>query len=100
MAQDKDPPLQAVVVRVIEGPRPYAITRLVEGNFVAGMDSRESVTFALAAWTGAAKPLSDQVVLLSGVQLFKRGWRATSVSPIQLQQHKGKDQGDQESITR
>jgi hypothetical protein len=42
-----------------------------------------TITFkqTLDVWLGQPRPAIDQVVILTGIAMFKRGWRATKARP-------------------
>ena len=40
------------------------------------------VTFSRRAWQGTYPPMKSQMVILTGVQAFRGGWRAYSARPI------------------
>lgn len=78
---------RAIVTKVCQNcTHPYIVTRLEkEGGGV-----REgSVTCSLKAWSGNTQPKVNQVVLLSNVEEFARGWRAGSAKPVRLGEKQG-----------
>lgn len=67
-----------------EGDRRFAVTYLDPGTVHPEIGKGESITFSLTDWKGDTEPRKEQVVLLEGVQLFAKGWRAVSARPIGL----------------
>ncbi len=53
-----------------------------------GLDVRESITFTSEEWKSAdgIQPKPGQIVILTGVKEFTRGWRAESASPVELEE--------------
>lgn len=83
---DGDGAIRAVVGKVRgEGQNRFAVTYLDRDTTHPGISQGESITFSLADWHGDSEPRKEQVVELLGVQLFVKGWRATSARPITLQ---------------
>ncbi len=78
--------IRAVVGKVRgEGQHRFAIAYLEKGATHPTISQRESITFSLTDWQGEREPRKEQVVLLEGVQLFARGWRAIVARPITLE---------------
>lgn len=69
--------IQATVIRLFDrGVKSYVLTLKEDKN----------ITFSLSNWDGEYPPQPEQVVILKGVQLFKKGWRAQKASPIRIEQ--------------
>lgn len=49
---------------------------------VNGFSTTTSITFSLNVWKGDIVPIKGQIVLLSNVQKFVKGWRARTARPI------------------
>ena len=80
----KEAPIEAQVTDVCgSGSRRYAVTRICE-PLESEREGRNTVTFSLQVWEGNIEPKSEQIVLLSGVERFARGWRAQKAEPISL----------------
>lgn len=60
----------------------YAITRPTrqDGRF----KSEDTITFSLDNWEGKGLPGKGQIVNLSGVTKFRRGWRAGTALPVRV----------------
>ena len=75
---------EAVVTEVVSNLRhPFAsaqVRSVPEGSLLT---PGTSVTFSLImAWEGKHDPLKDQVVVLSDVEEFAKGWRARVARPV------------------
>lgn len=80
----KQAPIRAEVTRVCgEGRNRYAVTRLREPIRAEG-GQVNTVTFSLQVWQGGAEPRPGQLVHLSEVSQFARGWRAQRAEPVSL----------------
>lgn len=78
--------IRAVIGKVRDsGEQRFAIAYLEKGATLPGIGEGESITFSLSDWQGEQEPRKEQVVLLEGVQLFAKGWRAISARPIILE---------------
>lgn len=74
--------LQAVVKSVFTEKR-YVLCKLLQPR--PGSKSRDNeVTFNLSNWTGESVPRKGQIALLSGVERYENGWRASKASPETL----------------
>lgn len=83
---DGDTTIRAIVGKVRDaGEQRFVVAYLEKGVTLPGIANGESITFSLCDWQGAQEPRKEQVVLLQGVQLFQKGWRATSARPIVLE---------------
>lgn len=81
---DNKASFEAVVTALVtkdRHPFAYSTVRSVpEGSLLT---AGTSVTFSLImAWEGKHDPLKGQVVVLSEVEEFKRGWRARVARPV------------------
>lgn len=64
----------------------FAVTRPIEKLEIIG--EGETITFTLhTAWAGGERSPPDEelIVILDGVQRYKRGWRATVAYPFTLE---------------
>ena len=79
----KEGEIEAVVGDVIDrGNRPYVVTYPKEVS--TAIQEGETVTFSLTDWKGGKNPECGQLVILTGLQEFERGWRASEARPITL----------------
>ena len=53
-------------------------------NLPEGVKANESITFDLKFWEESECPTKGQVVILSNLKRFARGWRAFSVRQVIL----------------
>jgi len=78
----------ALVSKVRDHPQgSFAVTYPVErtGFSIPQEIGKEAVTFTVAeAWQDEFEPQAGQLVVLSGLRLFEKGWRALSARPIRL----------------
>ena len=82
----RSPPneLQGSVMAVKgNGSRRYAIVNLTDPHWRTMLQS--TVTFSLSTWQGKHDPEPDQLVILSDIEKFVKGWRARCARPIKLQ---------------
>jgi len=85
-AHDGRGAIRAIVGKVRgDGKFRFVIAYLEKGVTLPGIGEGESITFSLSDWQGDQEPRKEQVVLLEGVQLFQKGWRATLARPIVLE---------------
>lgn len=86
--------IEATVSSVL---RDYAVTYPKDASL---LPEGENITFSLSHWQDDPKPVKGQVVLLSGIVRFSKGWRASSARPMTLpprQKTKERRQKDHES---
>ncbi|MGE5298110.1 MAG: hypothetical protein ACM3KM_03030 [Acidobacteriaceae bacterium] len=80
--QEGSPPSEAeVVIGEIcrERKPPYVVAYTTSnGDFPKGT----SITFALTYWAGKMDPIKGQVVVVSNIQKFAKGWRAFGARPV------------------
>ncbi len=48
-----------------------------------------SITFSLAVWKGKYPPLKKQLVIMTGVEGFLKGWRARRARPVVFDKRQG-----------
>lgn len=80
--------VKAVILRIENikgGVTRFAVTRPAD---TALFQEGSTVTFTLSAWDGKHEPLKGQVVMLSDIEKFERGWRARKAVPITLASNK------------
>ena len=81
-AEDESAPVVAVVGDICggrQGRYVIAYPRIYEGT---NLTPETSIMLLLRDWTGAREPSKQQMVTLTGVLMFEKGWRAASGSPI------------------
>ncbi|MDE1967045.1 MAG: hypothetical protein KGI45_03165 [Patescibacteria group bacterium] len=80
------PELEAVVTAISGGRgKEYAVTHLTGSSpRPTNLSISDTVTFSLSSWSGKESPKAGQIVRLSGIEKFAKGWRASSASPIPL----------------
>lgn len=61
--------------------KPYIVTLTYDEEY---FPNRISVTFSPGAWDGRYPPEVSQMVILTGIQAFRGGWRAQSARPVSL----------------
>ncbi len=64
----------------------YAVAYPSEENDAVIPD--KSITFSLSDWGGENEPKRGQVVRLSGIERFAKGWRASHAEPVKLKAEK------------
>jgi ASC-1-like (ASCH) protein len=75
--------IEAVVDSVLgRGRKRFVVT--YPKRQIKGLKKGDSITFSMAVWEGSKQPLRGQVVILSDVQEFEKGWRARSARPNTL----------------
>lgn len=83
MPHQQSPPvddIEATVGNVLgEGSGRYAVTYPNEADF---LPKGATITFSLSEWEGSHEPRPGQVVVLSEIEKFHRGWRARRARPI------------------
>lgn len=77
---EQDPAAEAVRAVVTRIRDSYVVTYPLRD--CGDLTTRDSVTFSIEGWKGAAEPQCDQIVELSGTTLWSRGWRAESARPV------------------
>ena len=86
MTETQKTSIEAIVDGVFE-EREYAVAYSSDPD----ESSKTSITFSLDVWQGDYPPKKGQVVLLTGVEKFKKGWRARSARPIPYEQPETKN---------
>ncbi|MDQ5952884.1 MAG: hypothetical protein QG551_112 [Patescibacteria group bacterium] len=77
--------MKATVTNTPNGERSYFVAYPLPDQ---GLDVEESITFTANDWKSGDDilPKNGQVVVLRRITQFRRGWRAQSASPVELQE--------------
>lgn len=82
-AQQSQRTVRAVVGSVeSKGRTEFVVAYLEKGKNLSEIGPDESVTFSMSCWHGTTPPQNGQVVELSNIQKFAKGWRALSARPV------------------
>lgn len=73
--------IRAIVSNVLgHGRDRYAVTH--PEKELSSLSKGETITFSLMDWDGSKEPLKGQIVVLSEIEKFARGWRARQARPV------------------
>lgn len=77
--------MKARVTNTPNGKRPYFVSYPLLNQ---GLDVDESITFTAEEWKSAdgILPKRGQIIVLTGITEFAKGWRAQSASPVELEE--------------
>lgn len=62
------------------GKRRYVVVNVRDEEWLKSRPS--TVTFTLTDWKGTRLPRHGQVVIMTGLEKFDKGWRAQSAEPV------------------
>lgn len=62
-----------------KGRTRFAVTYPIQA--VNGFSTTTSITFSLSEWKEDIEPIKGQILLLSNIQQFAKGWRARVARP-------------------
>ena len=76
------------VVSDIKGPKSnrFAVTYPSDS---ALLPQGATITFSLSEWKGGGLPKKGQVVILTEVEKFAKGWRAQGARPVRFSKKEG-----------
>lgn len=75
--------IQAVVVKVYDGNGEHFAVAEPKDEHV-WPKKNGNITFSLGVWEGNRNPRRGQIVRLSEIEEFRRGWRAMRAAPVCL----------------
>jgi hypothetical protein len=76
--------ITGVVKMVCRRGVPFVVVIPDEDSPLTDKLQGEDITFTLSIWPDRAEPQSGQLVVLSEIREFDKGWRAMSARPICL----------------
>lgn len=84
---DKTSPVEAVVMSVNGlGRNKYVVSKITSVlPPKSALPTEATVTFSISEYEGDHVPRPGQIVLLSDIEKFAKGWRARSVKPVRAQ---------------
>lgn len=78
-ADKKEP--EAVVSKIVTARgRRYVVTYLRQPH--GRISTKMAITFSLSGWDDDSEPEPGQLVKLTGIREFVKGWRAEKASPV------------------
>ena len=81
MDEQREDEIEASVMDICgEGKNRFAVTYPTRP--ANGFLTTTSITLSFSEWRGDMEPLKGQIVLLSNIQRFVKGWRARVARPI------------------
>ena len=82
MPASADTEIEATVGEVAgKGRYRFVVTYPTNASLIA---KDEAITFSMSAWSGDFEPVKGQIVMLSNVERFVKGWRAKNARPVIL----------------